>query len=326
MTDPVVVRGRCRRYRTDSIDEMAAMNTDEFGKLVAVEANARGARFAYRLDVAEFGPLQLTDHAVSAGTLIRSDRDDFYGVVVAVDGVVSFEQAGTQVGTSRSRGVTTSPGRGTLRIRTAGGTRLRGLTIDREVWREQLSELLQRTVTGPGEIAPALDVSGEPGRRWAELLHLVMNDLSAGGLLTTHPLTAAPLSQALLNGLLLAAEHEHTAHLRQQAAPCRPRAVQVAIDAMQADPAQPYTPRTLAELAGVGTRTLQAGFRTHLGVTPTGYLRDVRLDRVHRDLRFGFAETVTEAAHRWGFTHLGRFAAQYRQRYGRSPSETLRRA
>jgi AraC-like DNA-binding protein len=27
---------------------------------------------------------------------------------------------------------------------------------------------------------------------------------------------------------------------------------------------------------------------------------------------------------RWGFTHYGRFAAQYRQRFGCSPSQTLR--
>ncbi|MFC6258517.1 hypothetical protein ACFP5Z_15825 [Kocuria oceani] len=29
-------------------------------------------------------------------------------------------------------------------------------------------------------------------------------------------------------------------------------------------------------------------------------------------------------AARWGFTHRGRFAAAYRDRYGRSPAVTLR--
>ena len=34
--------------------------------------------------------------------------------------------------------------------------------------------------------------------------------------------------------------------------------------------------------------------------------------------------TVAEIAARWGFSHPGRFAVDYRHVYGRHPSETLR--
>ena len=34
--------------------------------------------------------------------------------------------------------------------------------------------------------------------------------------------------------------------------------------------------------------------------------------------------TVNAIAARWGFTHRGRFAAAYRNRYGQSPATTLR--
>jgi AraC-like DNA-binding protein len=33
---------------------------------------------------------------------------------------------------------------------------------------------------------------------------------------------------------------------------------------------------------------------------------------------------VASIAHRWGFTHLSRFAAAYKKRYGESPYLTLR--
>jgi AraC-like DNA-binding protein len=36
-------------------------------------------------------------------------------------------------------------------------------------------------------------------------------------------------------------------------------------------------------------------------------------------------ENVTVLAMGFGFTHMGRFAVEYRQRFGESPSETLRR-
>ena len=38
------------------------------------------------------------------------------------------------------------------------------------------------------------------------------------------------------------------------------------------------------------------------------------------------ARSVTELATRWGFFQLGRFATEYRKRYGECPGDTLRRA
>ncbi|WP_207954623.1 helix-turn-helix domain-containing protein [Saccharopolyspora elongata] len=44
---------------------------------------------------------------------------------------------------------------------------------------------------------------------------------------------------------------------------------------------------------------------------------------IHAELRTG-ADSVSDVAHRWGFTHLGRFASSYRKRFGVHPSQTLR--
>jgi transcriptional regulator GlxA family with amidase domain len=71
---------------------------------------------------------------------------------------------------------------------------------------------------------------------------------------------------------------------------------------------------------------LQESFRRHVGVPPLTYLRRLRLEGVHAELsRAGPGQvSVSEVATRWGFTHLGRFAGAYRQRYGVTPSQTLR--
>ena len=83
----------------------------------------------------------------------------------------------------------------------------------------------------------------------------------------------------------------------------------------------------IATEAGITPRGLQAAFRRELGVTPMTYLRHLRLEAVHRELRAarpGDRHTVGEVARRWGFTNVGRMAAEYRELYGTAPSTTLR--
>lgn len=81
----------------------------------------------------------------------------------------------------------------------------------------------------------------------------------------------------------------------------------------------------IAAAAGVRPRTLQEHFHAELGRSPMAQLRDVRLRRVHAELTAGTAATVAEAAYRWGFGNLGRFAAEYRRLFGRLPAADLRR-
>jgi AraC-like DNA-binding protein len=106
-----------------------------------------------------------------------------------------------------------------------------------------------------------------------------------------------------------------------------PAAIRRAMAFMDANPDQPLTVAEVAAAAGVGARALQSSFRRHLDTTPLGYLRRVRLERVHRDLQAADPSggaTVRAAAQRWGFANPSRFAADYREAFGQAPSRTLR--
>jgi transcriptional regulator GlxA family with amidase domain len=83
----------------------------------------------------------------------------------------------------------------------------------------------------------------------------------------------------------------------------------------------------LCRAAGITPRTLSRAFRAIRGTPPSRYLHDLRLTQV-RDalLSDGGEGSVTEIAMRFGFRELGRFAVDYRARFGESPSETLRRS
>jgi transcriptional regulator GlxA family with amidase domain len=141
------------------------------------------------------------------------------------------------------------------------------------------------------------------------------------------PLAGAHFARLLMTTLLFAHSHNHSEALHRPVSRVRPRAVRQVLDLVEAHPEEPYSAGALAAHAGVSLRALQAGFSREVGMSPMAYLQDVRLARVHGELVDAITEeaTTTEIAYRWGFTHLGRFSAAYRRKYGVAPSETLRR-
>jgi len=114
---------------------------------------------------------------------------------------------------------------------------------------------------------------------------------------------------------------------RSPEAATRGRALRLALDYIEAHADDPPTMETVCRAARASVRTLEYAFRDRFGVTPKRYLQATRLHRVRRDLRrFGGHGSVSEIAARWGFWHMGQFAADYRRQFGELPSETVRRA
>jgi AraC-like DNA-binding protein len=95
---------------------------------------------------------------------------------------------------------------------------------------------------------------------------------------------------------------------------------------LHAHAAEPITVAQAAAAAGIGVRALQEAFVRHYGCTPMAYLRRLRLQLAHDELRAADptgGDTVGTIAAHWGFAHGGKFAAAYRSRYGINPSDTL---
>jgi AraC-like DNA-binding protein/tetratricopeptide (TPR) repeat protein len=100
-----------------------------------------------------------------------------------------------------------------------------------------------------------------------------------------------------------------------------------AIRLIDADPARAWRIDELAAACSITRRALEKQFRRFVRRTPVQYLRDVRLGQARRLLLASPVQaSPTELAERCGFNHPGRFAIWYRERYGESPSATLRRS
>jgi AraC-like DNA-binding protein len=200
------------------------------------------------------------------------------------------------------------------------------IKIDRAALEAELSGLLGRDVQGTIDLHPTLDLRSGPGQSFRRMVCLLRDELPYAESLIRQPLIAAQVRQSVLNGLLLTLPHRYHDELTAPARPGTPRAIRRAVSAIQEEPERAFTVADLAQIAGISVRSLQEGFRRHVGCTPMSYLQQVRLARVHEALQRADPSRVTVAtlAHRWGFAHLGRFASSYRARFGETPSETLR--
>ncbi|MCZ2103365.1 MAG: AraC family transcriptional regulator [Burkholderiales bacterium] len=179
------------------------------------------------------------------------------------------------------------------------------------------------------EYEPALTQRTGPTAGWCQtVVDLARNIDAHGNGWLQHPAAAASLQEFLLHGLLIQQPYRGATPAAESASAVLPRHVRRAQEFIDAQAEQAITMDDIARAACVSERTLQAGFRRHLGTTPSAYLREVRLHRVHEHLRFaadnGLAPSVFDVAHRYGFFHLGRFAAYYKMRFGETPSATLK--
>ncbi|MGX5357378.1 helix-turn-helix transcriptional regulator [Kocuria sp. KH4] len=142
------------------------------------------------------------------------------------------------------------------------------------------------------------------------------------------PLVRAETFRALATAVLHAFP---SSFLERSAAPeperAAPAGVRRAVAFMEEHAAEDIGLGEIARAARMSPRGLQAAFRRELSTTPLAHLRRMRLEAVRAELLStdpGTGATVAGIAARWGFSHPGRFAAAYRERFGQNPATTLR--
>ncbi|MET3130693.1 AraC family ethanolamine operon transcriptional activator [Oxalobacteraceae bacterium GrIS 1.11] len=106
----------------------------------------------------------------------------------------------------------------------------------------------------------------------------------------------------------------------------RQRTVAKVRDYILAHRDQAITVPELCEQAHVSRRTLQYCFEDVLGMSPTLYLRRLRLNGVRRQLLDARAcrQAIGAVAADWGFDNFSQFSSDYRKLFGQSPSASLR--
>lgn len=192
--------------------------------------------------------------------------------------------------------------------------------LDGHLGRDHSPPLRFHSVDGPA-ITPSSIVE----RTWRHVCDVLDHATARGGGL--HPLAARSLEESLLTAILLGLPHTATESLAEAPARVPHHLAGTIREWVETHHHRPIGVTDIAAAVGIGVRQLQAICQDQWGMTPTQFLRGVRLDHARTALveaRPG-PRTVTDIAGAAGYLHMSRFAAHYRQRFGETPTQTLKR-
>ena len=248
-----------------------------------------------------------------------------YQILLPIQDTMEACTGGESVLCGPQRAVVSSPQRDYWARTRGPGARFRVCIAELAV-REQLAALLGHAPVRLLEFAPGMDLTNGFGSKFARYILAAAHDFERTNSIMGTAITMTTFEQFIICELLLNHPHNYTNTLERLDRSIAPRDVKRAVEYMQANLDAPLTIGLIATTAGVPGQTLFKHFRDTHGISPMRYMRNLRFDKVRQELlnaRTG--ARVTEIASRWGFSHLGRFAVEYRLRFGESPSQTLAR-
>ena len=189
---------------------------------------------------------------------------------------------------------------------------------------EQYAADLRREPLRKGDFADRIGFQNKTNRlQYVEACQTILDAVQRQPDLLANPRSISLLEEKLLTNVVLQTSSELSDSSAAFRYPVARRAFAYLQEQLEAVPSI----RDICARTGASYATLERGFRETYGMTPQAYLNAVRLSRARRELRQPNVNTnVSSVAIHWGFLELGRFSVQYRQRFGETPSETLRKA
>jgi AraC-like DNA-binding protein len=199
--------------------------------------------------------------------------------------------------------------------------------ISRQAVESRIVEKLGRRLGTPLQFDMEVSSDSDFGRAWHQLLNHIC-DLSA-----TAPKALAveevrkQYSRTMIELLVHAAPHNYSRQLEQGTTRSIPWYVRRARAYMHDHLAEVHSVAEVASSVGITPRALQNGFRQAFNMTPAEYLRNLRIQALHKALLGADpTQSVTELMQNVGIVNFGRYAHYYRLKMGVSPSTTLRGA
>lgn len=309
--------------RTTDLDEARTVLSDRFAPH-RTYVTKRRSKFDFRMRNNGLPSLQLSYLTVGADIEVVAPVPSYYVVCTAVEGRIRISSGHDSLVASGSSAVIVRPVGPAFFEDWSPDAQLLTVRLARDEMENLLATMLGRRFPGQIEFEPRMDLAAQGGS-FLRALQYLRAELQRPAGMASDPLMAEALTRLVMVGLLREQPHNYSAELADPSDPAL-GPIRDAIELIESHPERVVFVADLAKAANLSVRALEAGFHRHVGMPPMAYLRDVRLARVHADLKAAEPRKTTAAAvaRRWGFNHYGRFVAAYRTKYGTSPGYSLR--
>ena len=315
-----------RLFHTTDLDEVRA----QCGRIFSpheIQVTDQARRFHSKMDHLRLGRMSLNRLTWGASVSVDPDRlASYYLVSMPIRGNARFSLDGKLTEVSpRCVGVVNATQR--FRFDASEGFEQIALRIERDAIDKGWEALTGQAVSAPIVFRCGASTSDstwhalEPVMR--SLVHAAQHACEGPHISHLH----ARLEELVVTTLLLNQPHTHSEQLLRPTHATKPALVRRAEQFMLERLGDSLTVSEVARGCCVSVSTLQAAFHRANGCGPMSWLKAQRLQSVHEALcsNPNAHGAVTNAAMRFGFTHLGEFSKAYRQRFGETPSVTLSR-
>lgn len=253
-----------------------------------------------------------------------SEPPDAFAIYLPLAGAMELDARGRQFVSTPGRLIATDLSQTRL-LRLHSERSHIGIAFSRKAVTRQLSEMLDMPVVHDLDLFAECDMQSAAGAKLAAFGQLLWDNLANGPPENISARSTEYFFRTIMVAMLESVPHRYSALLERPVSPAMPRQVKRAIDYMIANIASPINVEDIAQASGVGVRSLQVAFQQFKETTPLNYLRQLRLESVRREFIAGKHDrvSISDVARNWGFTHMGRFSALYREAFGEMPTETL---
>ncbi len=304
-------------------DEFAAGLGRLVGRVWLEPLGTKGG-FHARLGSLDLGDVGIFHGNYDSGFVARfPDFNTFAGSPAPLRGAGAHQIGGRGVAVSRSRGAVVSPGDVTLQY----GPQFEHLsmTVRPATLMDKLVAIVGDLRLGPLRFEPTVIACAPQAKRLERLVRFVAGEFEAA----SSPMPSimeSELKQSMMTAFLLANASNYSGLLLGEPEAAGPWQVRIAEQFIEANWDQPITIEALASATNVSARSLFSTFKLARGYSPMDFVKRVRLDRARQKLSRPNPQTsVTSVAFECNFGNAGHFAKDYRDNFGESPSETLRR-
>ncbi|WP_175776042.1 anthranilate 1,2-dioxygenase regulatory protein AndR [Burkholderia anthina] len=270
-------------------------------------------RGASHMDFVRLGGLGIGTIAFGDAMRVQVDAvDGYYLLMFCLSGQAEVHAMGRRLGVDGQTGVLCAPGERFDAV----------LSADCEQFVLRIDAATVGALTGDprATLDPVLHVSDAALTAWRQQLMLVARSPELLERANANPRVGSQLEHLLID-LLIEGHPPSALRARHDPAPGFVRRAQEFVNAYYA---QPLQLADIVQAANVPERTLRDAFLQFRAMSPMQYLRATRLDHARELLRGAASDRrIADIALDCGFTHLGRFAIAYREKFGESPSETL---